>query len=163
MFKKALLPLAACVAVLMALPLDVMAQRYPRGVTGSFVGTEVIANPQGQPIEIPTRLFVSRGAGNLRIVSFQIINGQHVVTQSILRRNGQADAFKRVNGVIVASGTGRFSRRGNRVLNLNVALTDSTGITPFNQRLTVRGTRVTFRQSDPARGFQSFLLGNRLR
>jgi len=137
------------------------AQRtYPTAITGSFAGIQSTATGQTQAQQVPTLLNISRGGNNLRLVSVQLINGQNVTMQTVLRANGTADVYTSVDGVIVQSGTGRFSRRG-RVLNANFAI-DNSNVGPFalNQQFTVRGKRVSFLQSSPQTGTTSFLIAN---
>jgi hypothetical protein len=89
----------------------------------------------------------------------QLINGQNVMSQTVLRANGTADTYTSVDGVIVQSGTGLYSRR-NRRLNVNLAVESSTGRFGLKQQFTLRGKRVAFLQNSPQTGTVSYLLGN---
>lgn len=137
------------------------AQRsYPFKITGSYSGLQLTSFGQNNGQQVPTLLSVSRGGNNLRLVSVQLINGQNVTTQTVLRSNGTADVYTSVDGVVVQSGTGRFSRRG-RTLNANFGVDSSNGAFALNQRFTLRGNRVAFLQNSPQLGTTSYLLGNR--
>jgi hypothetical protein len=140
----------------------VNAQRtFPYKITGSFAGIQSTSLSPTQGRQLPALLTISRGGNNLRLVSVQLINGQNVTTQTVLRANGTADVYTSVDGVIVQSGTGRFSRRG-RTLNANFGV-DNGNLGPFavNQRFTLRGNRVAFLESSPTLGTTSYLVGNR--
>lgn len=138
------------------------AQRtYPYKITASFAGVQATSLSPTQSQQVPTLLTISRGGNNLRLVSTQLINGQNVTTQTVLRANGTADVYTSVDGVVVQSGTGRFSRRG-RTLNANFGVENgNTGTFALNQRFTLRGNRVAFLESSPTLGTASYLLGSR--
>ncbi len=136
--------------------LAIAQRKFPPRITGGFVGTEFSSTSS-----TPTSLSISRGANNLRVTSNQVINGQFVTMQTVLRSNGTADTFTKVDGIVLQSGTGRFSGRG-RVLNVNLGAESSLGAFFLRQRLRVRGNRVAFTQITPQFGTASYLLGRRV-
>lgn len=139
-----------------------MAQRnFPRGITGGFFGNQLTSFSPTTGQQVNTVMTVSRGGNNLRFVTTQLINGQNVTTQTVLRANGTADVYTSVDGVVVQSGTGRYSQRG-RTLNANFGMQSATNTFSLNQRFTVRGNRVALFQNSPQTGTISYLLGNRL-
>jgi len=139
------------------------AQRtFPNRISGAYAGLQFTSFSSTNGQQVPTLLSITRGANNLRIVSIQLINGQNVTSQTVLRANGTADTYTSVDGVIVQSGTGRYSRRG-RTLNANLGVESSTSTFGLNQRITLRGNRVALLQNSPQTGIVSYLLGNSAR
>jgi len=132
---------------------------FPYKITGAYAGIQATSFSATNGQQVPTLLTISRGAGNLRLVSVQLINRQNVMSQTVLRANGTADTYTSVDGVIVQSGTGLYSRR-NRRLNVNLAVESSTGRFGLKQQFTLRGKRVAFLQNSPQTGTVSYLLGN---
>ncbi len=139
------------------------AQRsFPNGISGAYSGTQLTSFTATDGQQVPTLLSITRGGNNLRLVSVQLINGQNVTSQTVFRANGTADTYTSVDGVVVQSGTGRYSRRG-RTLNANISVESSTSVFGLNQRLTLRGNRVALSENSPQTGIVSYLLGNNAR
>lgn len=141
--------------------LAIAQRKFPARITGGFLGNELTVTSPTTGSITPTALSVSRGGNNLRITSTQVIDGQFVTMQTVLRSNGTADTFTKVDGVVLQSGTGRFSRRG-RTLNANFGTENALGAFFLNQRFTVRGNRVAVSQITPQFGTASYLLGRRV-
>lgn len=137
------------------------AQNFPPGIPGNFYGIELTMYTTGEGAQVPTYLGISRAGRTLRVTQFQIIEGQHINVSTILRPNGTADTVTSVDGVVVQSGTGRYSVRG-RVINVNLGITNALASFFQNQRITLRGNRVAVQQVVPQFGIVNYLLADRM-
>jgi hypothetical protein len=133
---------------------------FPRGVNGSYFGTETISSDSSGVREINTLVRINQAAKNLQVVIRRDIDGRSITEQTVFRKNGVADYYYSVDGVVVASGFGRYSRRGGSLIG-NFNVTDAFGTVPVRQRVALRGSRLSLIGADRSTGSNTVFFGDR--